>query len=231
MKKIEDILIGNKIKKIRISLEMNQKEFAKIIGSNVSALSNWENGRNKPNMKKLSNIAKIGNTTVEELLDNDRFRYYFDIYWEKNIKKERTKFYNFLRSNDRFKNLEEEHFEHLENEKEKIFEIFSDFVSNLNFDENNPSDVISEDIFIIAIQIFFDTNAFSDTVIIENLILYIKDKQEKIKKTFFKIVDGEKHFIDNSSKLAYEKFTLSTKIYLLVLEETLKEISKNREEY
>lgn len=228
MKKIEDILIGNKIKKIRISLGMNQKEFAKIIGSNVSALSNWENGRNKPNMKKLSNIAKIGKTTVEALLYNDYYRYYFDIYWEKCINKQRTQLYNFFRSNDRFKDLEEEHFEYLE--KEKIFEFFYDLTFDLNFDENNPFNGMGEDLFIIAVQMFLDTNTFSDTVIIENLILHIKEKQEKIKKNFFKIVDGEKQFIDNSSKLAYEKFTLSTKVYLLVLEETLKEITKNHEE-
>ncbi len=230
MKKMEDVLIGNKIKTIRISLEMNQKEFAKIIGSNVSALSNWENGRNKPNMKKLSNIAKIGKTTVEELLNNDSCRYYFNIYWEKNIKKERTKFYNFLRSNDRFKDLEEDYFEYLEQEKEKIFEIFSDFACDLNFDEKKTFEVIGEDVFIIAIQMFLDTNSFSDTVIIKNLILYIKEKEEKIKKKFFNIIEGENCFIDNSSKLAYEKFTLSTKMYLLVLEETLEEITKNCEE-
>lgn len=69
MKKKEDIILGNRIKDIRISLNYDQKSFAKEIGATVSALSNWENGRNKPNMEKLSNIAKIGNTTVEELLN------------------------------------------------------------------------------------------------------------------------------------------------------------------
>lgn len=69
MKKKEDIILGNRIKDIRISLNYDQKRFAKEIGATVSALSNWENGRNKPNMEKLSNIAKIGNTTVEELLN------------------------------------------------------------------------------------------------------------------------------------------------------------------
>ena len=64
MKKMEDILIGNRIKNIRISLEMDQKDFSNLIGSKVSALSNWENGRNKPNMEKLTKIANIGNTTV-----------------------------------------------------------------------------------------------------------------------------------------------------------------------
>ena len=67
-KKEIDIQIGNRIKNIRTSLELDQKQFAKKINATVSALSNWENGRNKPNMEKLSSIAKLGNITVNELL-------------------------------------------------------------------------------------------------------------------------------------------------------------------
>ena len=77
MKKKEDIILGKPIKDIRINLNYDQKRFAKEIGATVSALSNWENGRNKPNMEKLSNIAKIGDTSVKELLrshlDKDEF--------------------------------------------------------------------------------------------------------------------------------------------------------------
>ena len=77
MKKKEDIILGKRIKDIRINLNYDQKRFAKEIGATVSALSNWENGRNKPNMEKLSNIAKIGDTSVKELLrshlDKDEF--------------------------------------------------------------------------------------------------------------------------------------------------------------
>ena len=68
MKKKEDIILGKRIKDIRINLNYDQKRCAKEIGATVSALSNWENGRNKPNMEKLSNIAKIGDTSVKELL-------------------------------------------------------------------------------------------------------------------------------------------------------------------
>ena len=48
MKKKEDIILGKRIKDIRINLNYDQKRFAKEIGATVSALSNWENGRNKP---------------------------------------------------------------------------------------------------------------------------------------------------------------------------------------
>lgn len=68
MKKQEDILIGKRIKDIRSSLKMSQKSFAEKINATVSALSNWENGRNKPNDIMLREIALLGNTTVTQIL-------------------------------------------------------------------------------------------------------------------------------------------------------------------
>lgn len=75
MKKQEDIILGNRIKEIRFKLNYDQKRFAQEIGATVSALSNWENGRNKPNMEKLSKIANLGNTSVEELISNSKKEY------------------------------------------------------------------------------------------------------------------------------------------------------------
>lgn len=67
-KKQEDIHLGKKIKAIRSNLNQDQKTFADSIGATVSALSNWENGRNKPNDIMLQKIAKIGNISVTELV-------------------------------------------------------------------------------------------------------------------------------------------------------------------
>ena len=67
-KKQEDILLGKRIKHIRVSLNMDQKTFSEKIGSTVSALSNWENGRNKPNDIMLNAIANSANISVDELL-------------------------------------------------------------------------------------------------------------------------------------------------------------------
>lgn len=61
--------VGKRIKNIRSELKMDQAKFAKCVGATVSALSNWENGRNKPNYIKALEIAKLGNITVEELLE------------------------------------------------------------------------------------------------------------------------------------------------------------------
>lgn len=86
MKKQEDIILGNRIKEIRIKLNYDQKRFAQEIGATVSALSNWENGRNKPNMEKLSKIANLGNTTVEDLISNSKKEYALE-YALKSLKK------------------------------------------------------------------------------------------------------------------------------------------------
>lgn len=68
MKKEEDIQTGRRIKEIRSYLKMDQKTFANRINATVSALSNWENGRNKPNDIMLREIATLGGTTTRYLL-------------------------------------------------------------------------------------------------------------------------------------------------------------------
>lgn len=75
MKKMQDIMLGNRIKNLRISLKMNQKQFSDCLNTKVSTLSNWENGRNKPNMEKLSKIAELANVSIEELLGNPKRDY------------------------------------------------------------------------------------------------------------------------------------------------------------
>ena len=129
MKKKEDIMLGNRIKDIRIRLNYDQKRFAKEIGATVSALSNWENGRNKPNMEKLSNIAKIGNTTVEELLYGDVIRSYFNEHWENLIKNEDVSM--------EYYDIDQEDFEYVQSAKEKIYNNFYKLALEYGLNENN----------------------------------------------------------------------------------------------
>lgn len=73
-KKKEDILLGQRIKHIREgnnkeNKKYTQKDFALELDATVSALSNWENGRNKPNRSMLNKIAILGDITIGELLD------------------------------------------------------------------------------------------------------------------------------------------------------------------
>lgn len=61
--------VGVRIKDIRMEKGMDQKEFAKRINATVSALSNWETGRNLPNKERLKNIADLAGITVQKLLE------------------------------------------------------------------------------------------------------------------------------------------------------------------
>ena len=59
---------GEKIKEIRLSLGENLETFAARFDANRGLASAWENGRFIPNPERLKAIAKIGDTTVEQLL-------------------------------------------------------------------------------------------------------------------------------------------------------------------
>jgi transcriptional regulator with XRE-family HTH domain len=54
-------MIGNRIKELRLSLEMNQTEFAKSIGIGQSAISHIEKGDNPPEEQTIILICKIHN--------------------------------------------------------------------------------------------------------------------------------------------------------------------------
>lgn len=58
--------IGTRIRKIRGDL--NQSEFAVLIGVGRPSVANYETGRRLPNRAILEKIAKIGDTTPDELL-------------------------------------------------------------------------------------------------------------------------------------------------------------------
>lgn len=67
--------VGARIRSIRKSLGVNQKDFAKLVNATVPAVSNWENGRNLPNNERLKVIAKLDNISVDELLYGNKEDY------------------------------------------------------------------------------------------------------------------------------------------------------------
>ena len=75
--------IGNKIKELRRSKGMSQKDIADKLGVTSQAVSKWENGKNLPDMMMLSSIADILQVSCDELhnpektlekLDNPEFQ-------------------------------------------------------------------------------------------------------------------------------------------------------------
>nr|DAW73970.1 MAG TPA: helix-turn-helix domain protein [Caudoviricetes sp.] len=61
-------VIGERIKDIRLNKGMTLEEFGKLFNASKSIVYRWENGTSFPNPERLKAIAKIGDTTVEELL-------------------------------------------------------------------------------------------------------------------------------------------------------------------
>ena len=63
---------GRRIKKIRvIDLDLNQKQFAKKLGITQPMVSKYEKGEIIPPAQILLRIAKLGKTTVDQLLEGD----------------------------------------------------------------------------------------------------------------------------------------------------------------
>lgn len=64
--------IGKKIRTIRLDKGMTLEEFGKLFNATKSIVYRWENGTSLPNPERLKAIAKIGDTTVEELINVDK---------------------------------------------------------------------------------------------------------------------------------------------------------------
>ena len=63
-------VIGKKIKLIRQNKGLTLKEFGEIIDAPLSAVSNWEQGLNLPNKKRLKQIAEIEGQTVVSFVES-----------------------------------------------------------------------------------------------------------------------------------------------------------------
>ena len=62
-------LLGNKIKKLRLSMNLSQDNLSDLLFITPQAISKWENGINCPDISLLKSLGKILNVTVDELLD------------------------------------------------------------------------------------------------------------------------------------------------------------------
>lgn len=60
--------VGKKIKQLRIDKGFNQAELAQQLGLTYQAISNWENGRNTPDLQTIVKIAEIFKISVDEVL-------------------------------------------------------------------------------------------------------------------------------------------------------------------
>ena len=129
LSKEEKILIGKRIKEIRLEKGMTTKEFGKLLSATDSNVSSWEKGRTSPNPERLKEIAKIGNTTVEELLYGDVIRSYFNEHWKNLFKNEDVSM--------EYYDIDQEDFEYVQSAKEKIYNNFYKLALEYGLNENN----------------------------------------------------------------------------------------------
>ncbi len=62
-------IIGSRIKRVRDKRGITQKELADKIGVKAAVISNWETGKNRPNVDLLPAICKALSVSADELLD------------------------------------------------------------------------------------------------------------------------------------------------------------------
>jgi len=63
--------IGKKIVKYRRKNKLSQEQLAEKIGVTRQTISNWELNTTKPDVTQIKNIAKVLNTSIDDLLDNN----------------------------------------------------------------------------------------------------------------------------------------------------------------
>lgn len=61
-------VVGDRIKSIRLLHNKTLEEWGKIFGASKGNALLWEQGKTLPNKKRLEEIAKLGNTTINKLL-------------------------------------------------------------------------------------------------------------------------------------------------------------------
>jgi len=62
-------ILITKISEYRKKIDMKQIELAKLIGVRRETIVHLENGRYNPSLKMAMDIAKVFNTTIEELFE------------------------------------------------------------------------------------------------------------------------------------------------------------------
>ena len=66
---MNDYKFGEYIYKLRTEADLSQAQLAEKLGVSDKAVSKWENGKAKPQIDMLKNLAIIFGVQVEEMLD------------------------------------------------------------------------------------------------------------------------------------------------------------------
>lgn len=220
MKKQEDIIIGNRIRKIRTSLQMDQKQFSEIINTTVSALSNWENGRNKPNMEKLKRIAQLADISVEELLYGNILKHYFNEHWTQLIKNEDT--------SKAYYEINQKEFEYVQSSKEKIYDIFYNNALEYGYSDNNNDNFYLFALAIHSLLTQYYTVKENDS---HARATILKAVSKTLKQIALTAVNAGKQTPNIDDKMFYLKLVEITEDYVMQINQLFEHIrTKNNED-
>lgn len=114
--------IGKKIKELRLSKKLTQKDLAKILNVTPQAISKWERNESNPDIQMLVTLSKYFNISVDDILGNKNENFFgsFISKIKGNKKMEKV-----TKKNQR------EDFENTENEKKVlIFDIVFSLISD-----------------------------------------------------------------------------------------------------
>lgn len=100
------VLLGNKIKELRIKSRFTQSELAERLGVTKSSIASYENDSRQPSYEVLIKISQVFNVSVDSLLLN-RSGITLDI---DGLKREQVKLLELLIANYKKGNLIEEYF-------------------------------------------------------------------------------------------------------------------------
>ena len=218
MKKQENIIIGNRIRKIRTSLQMDQKQFSEIINTTVSALSNWENGRNKPNMEKLKRIAQLVDISVEELLYGNILRHYFNEHWTQLIKNEDTA--------KNYYNINQKEFEYVQSSKEKVYDNFYNNALEYGYSDNN-----NDNFYLFALAVTTLLSKYYTLQINDNhsRATVLKTASKAIEQIALTAGNAIKQTSNVDDKMFYLKLVEITEEYAMKMDKLFKTIRHNDE--
>lgn len=219
MKKQEDIIIGNRIRKIRTSLQMDQKQFSEIINTTVSALSNWENGRNKPNMEKLKRIAQLADISVEELLYGNILRHYFNEHWTQLIKNEDTA--------KNYYNINQKEFEYVQSSKEKIYDNFYNNALEYGYSDNN-----NDNFYLFALAVTSLLSKYYTLQINDNhsRATILETASKAIEQIVLTAGNAVKQTTNVDDKMFYLKLVEITEEYAMQIDKLFKHIRQDNDE-
>lgn len=74
------VVLGEKIKSLRVSRKMTQSELAEKLNVTKSTISSYENDSRQPSYEVLIKISSLFNVTIDSLLMGERNGIYLDVH-------------------------------------------------------------------------------------------------------------------------------------------------------